>query len=119
MSNPDFPLAAKQDSKYFSSGQENIAVTGSLEGGYTHSRRRTTRPPRKTFTTGFTHLTQPEIDTLAAFYDSVGQFGHFEYAHPVKGTAHTCRITSWPRAKYIGAGSYKRYDFADIEMMEV
>ncbi len=115
----EFPLQSEQDSKYFSIGQEDVAVKGSLEGGYEHARPRTTRKPRKTFTTGFTKLTEAQRVQLESFFDAVGGYGDIDWSNPVTGEALVVRIQTWPTFQYVGAGGYHLYNHAKIVLKEV
>ena len=113
-----FPLQGRQDSKFFSISQTDVAIVGKLEGGYEKTRPRTTRKPRRIFKTGFTHLTQVEQETLQAFYETVGKFEIFQWSHPLTNEVIECRITDWPAAKYAGVGGYHVFDWAGITIKE-
>lgn len=115
----DFPLQRRQDSKYFSLGQTDVAIVGSMEGGYDVTRPRTTRKPRKLITTGFTDITEAERVVLEQFYEQVGKYGEINYTHPVTGQELLVRITDWPEAKYVGVGGLHVYDMPNIKLKEV
>lgn len=119
MSNPIFPLQSKQDSAYLAVEREDNTIVGSLEGGYEHTRPRTTKAPRTTFSTGFTRIVEADHDTLQAFYDQVGKHSVFDWTHPTKATTHVCRIVEWPQAQNSGAGSNLRFNLGPIRIKEV
>lgn len=114
-----FPSQSKQDAKYFATSQEDVAIIGSMEGGYDTARPRTTRKPRKMWVTGFTEITNAQKIALDAFYDTVGKYGLVTWTHPVSGVVYTVRITEWPEAKYAGHGPYVAWDYAPIKLKEV
>lgn len=115
----NFPLANRQDSSFFSIAQEDVTVTGSLEGGYETTRPRTTRAPRKSFTTGFTEILHADVQTLQAFYDTVGKHSTVNYTHPITSVVTVCRIKDWPAAEYTGAGNRNTFNFGPITLKEV
>lgn len=112
------PLQGRQDSKHFDTEQLDNTVRGELEGGYSHTRPRTTRKPRKRFKTGFTFLTAEEYKQLTDFYDLVGCHSSFTWTNPVYGTEHTVRFDKPFRGKYVGAGGTHRFDVTDITLLE-
>ncbi len=113
-----FPLAAIQDSKYFSIEQLDNSVKGELEGGYVHTRPRTTRKPRKRFTTGFTDISAADFKTLCDFYDDVGTHSTFTWVNPVYGTTHEVRFEKPFRGKYVGMGPAFLFTVTDITLLE-
>jgi len=121
MANPVFPvaLAAIQDSKYLTIEYEDKAVKGEVEGGYTHTRPRHTRRPRRKFTTGFTEITQAEFNLLEAFYDQVGTYTKFDWTNPATGEVFVVRFDKQLKAKYEGMGPTRLYTLTSIELQEV
>jgi hypothetical protein len=112
-------IASKQDSKFFSETQIDETVRGELEGGYAHTRPRTTRAPRMKFTTGFTSLSTADKDTLAVFFALKGTHTSFVYTHPVSAITYACRFLAVPNYKYTGVGVLNRWDVGDITLEEV
>ena len=89
-----------------------------MEGGYMHTRRRTTRPPRKRFTTGFTDLSQAEMQTLEDFFDDVGTWDTFNWIDPTTSIVYVVRFSSEFVAKYKGIADYFRYDVPTIKLLQ-
>jgi hypothetical protein len=113
MANPSFPagLAAIQDSKFYDVSQEDVGMKTPLDGGYVASRPRHTRTPRKTFTSGFTSMTNAQKIQLQAFYDTVkGSSLVFDWIDPPSGTVYTVRFTGELKIKYVGLGPTKLWD---------
>lgn len=119
MADPVFPLQSRQDSSHFSTGREDVAVVGSLEGGYDHVRPRTTRTARATYTIGFTDLTQDEKNQLVFFFASHGKFTNIEYTEPTTEEVLTVRITDWPDFKYTGIGGQHFYNLHGVKLKQV
>lgn len=108
MPNPVFPtLSQGQDSKFYSVVRENVAMKTKMEGGYVVSRARHTRTPRRTFTTGFSNLTNADRASLESFWDTVrGGSVIFDWTDPVSNVAIPVRFAgdsglTW---KYEGVG---------------
>lgn len=112
MTNPVFPtLSEGQDSKYFSQISDDPAIRASTEGGYEITRRRYTRTPRKTFTSGFTRIGSVDKATLAAFEETVGVGSViFDWTNPDTLAVHAVRFTGPINFKYVGHGPNKRWD---------
>lgn len=117
MSNPVFPagLAALQDSAHFSDEQEDPAIKSEMEGAYVVTRARHTRAPRRTFTTGFTEISNANKQALQAFYAQVrGGSVIFDYVDPVSAkhgapVTYAVRFASGPlkwTVKSIGAKTF-------------
>lgn len=116
----NFPseLAARQDSKYFKVSLADKTIRGSMEGGYEHTRPRYTRKHRRTFSTGFTDISQEELDALLAFYDLVGGYKVFNWKNPANGEVYAVRFDQPPEATYTGIGGNHRYDVTNINLSE-
>jgi len=116
----NFPsvLAQVQDSQYFGIEYEDKGLKGEVDGGYVHTRPRHTRPPRKTFKTGFTMINQDQMNALEAFYELVGTYLKFNYVHPVKSTVHEVRFSKNFSAKYKGMGLTRLWNVTEIELVE-
>jgi hypothetical protein len=114
MSNPVFPtLADGQDSKLYSVEAENPAIKTETDGGYVISRAKHTRKPRKTFTTGYTSISDADKKKIEAFYDLVrGGSVIFDWEDTESGLTHQVRFSAMPNYKYKGAGLLRRWDVA-------
>ncbi len=77
-------------------------MTQETEGGYKITRARTTRPPRRTFTTGWELLSNQEKKTLLDFQKSVGVTNiPFTWEHPVDGEVFIVRFIERIQFSYI------------------
>ena len=114
-------FTAQEDSKYFALEPVDPAIQYETEGGVFISRPRNTRDPGVIITTGFTDITQADLDKILAFYGSVkGGSSSFQYVHPVTSVSYIVRFHGGvPKAKYVGAGSRKRYDVTEIRLRTV
>jgi len=113
MSNPVMPLADLQDSAKYNVQQENTALAPKMEGGYVATRPRHTRRPRKTWSSGFTSLTEAQKTLMQAFFDSVyGGSVIFDWTDPATGAVVAVRFTTDTvlQFTYTGAGAMRRYD---------
>lgn len=119
----DFPtvnLAGKEDSKYHSVSQADPAMRHEVEGGYTMTRPRYTRVPRKTWTTGFTDLTDTEKNEFTTFWDTKrGGAASFTYLNPADNVTYTVRFKGVPTIKYTGMGPLRRWDITNISLEQV
>jgi phage-related protein len=100
-----FPLPTKQDGTKFGFEQEDVGLRSEMEGGFILTRPRHTRTPRRTWTTGFTGLTQTDKATFEAFVNEHGTFKAFDYTLPVVGGTFSCRFKEIPKYKYQGIGA--------------
>jgi hypothetical protein len=119
----DFPpntMTAKEDSKYRSERQADPAIRKEVEGGYVLTRPRYTRAPRKTFTTGFTHISETDKAALQTFYSSKkGGSDSFTWADPVTGTVYSVRFVGQPEFTYVGRGPTFLWDVTNIQLEQV
>jgi len=119
----DFPtatLAGLEDSKHFGVVQADPAKKVEIEGGYTVTRPRYTRLPRKTWSTGFTDLTDAEKDSFAAFWDTnFGGSDSFTYLNPADAVTYTVRFKGQPKIKYEGMGPLRRWNITGISLEQV
>jgi hypothetical protein len=83
-----------------------------MDGGYVVSRARTTRPPRTTFTSGFTSINENDFQTLQAFYTSVaGGSVIFAWTDPVTNAVFNVRFMDKKlNFKYTGIGPTRLFD---------
>ena len=119
----DFPpgtMTAKEDSKYRSDKQADPSMRKETDGGYVVTRARYTRAPRKTFTTGFTGISQADKAAFMAFWDSKkGGADYFTWKDPVTNTVYTVRFAGTPEFKYEGFGSTFLWDITGIQLEQV
>jgi hypothetical protein len=107
-----FPvLSQSQDSKYYKPEQEDPAIRNPIEGGYVATRPRFTRPPRKSFTTGFSDLLDSDRATLMVFWDTVmGGSNSFTWVDPITNNIYQVRFAEQMDWRYSGVGATKRWD---------
>ena len=116
----DFPNGGvKEDSKFFGVATPNSAQRNETDGGYTLTRPRFTRAPRKTFTTGFTNLTLAQKDAIQGFYDEKGGAISFTWQDPTSGITHVVRFKGDLKWKYSGKDTQFRFDSDPIELEQV
>lgn len=120
----DFPPAGMsegQDSAYFSEQHMDNTVRAETEGGYTITRPRTTRPPKRIWTTGFTEIDQNDKKLLEDFYRAMrGGAMSFTWQHPVTGQVHVVRFgAEGLNFRYVGAGGNHRWTVSGIKLEEV
>ena len=119
----DFPtinLAGLEDSKHFNEEQADPVQRKEVDGGYVMTRPRFTRLPRKTWTTGFTDLTDAEKNEFTAFWDSKrGGSDSFTYENPTDNVTYTVRFAGAPKIKYTGMGPLRRWDITNIRLEQV
>lgn len=123
----DFPIASlvgKEDAARYGFEMEDVAIRSNMEGGYVLSRPRTTRKPRRTWTTGFSDISNVSKLALEVFYNTKGSFASFTYEVPVpdaiggsKETV-TVRFVGPPKWEYKGIGTNARWN-VDFKIEEV
>lgn len=123
----DFPiasLAGKEDSSKYGFEQEDVSIRSPMEGGYVLSRPRTTRPPRRSWTSGFTNISNADKLLLESFYNTKGSYMSFTYLVPVpnvEGGAKetvTVRFLGPLKWEYKGFGSNARWN-VEFKLEEV
>ena len=119
----DFPtvaLAGLEDSKHFIEDVADPAKRQEVDGGYTVTRPRYTRLPRKTWTTGFTDLTTAEKDSYVSFWESKkGGADSFSYLNPADAATYTVRFKQKATIKYSGMGSLRRWEITGVMLEQV
>lgn len=116
MSNPAFPYADQQDSSKFSVQAEDPTIRSNMDGGYVTTRPRHTRTPRKTWTTGFTNITDTQKATLETFWNTCrGGSVIMDWTNPHDLAVYQVRFTKPMQFKYVGKGAYRRWN-VDIEL---
>lgn len=114
------PAGVKEDSSQFSKSFKDNTVEVKTDGGYSYTRPRSARRPRRIFKTGFTNLNTTEESQVSNFMAIVGKHTIFTYIVPTTGEAVSVRFTGeLPESKYVGVGGTHRYNIADVEMTEV
>lgn len=106
-----FPtLSKEQDERYFSVSHEDPSLKSDIEGGYVVTRSRFTRTPRRTFSTGFTDISEADKTALEAYWDSKkGGSGIVSWTHPVTDVVIQTRFVSELDFKYTGIGGFHRW----------
>lgn len=121
MTTPKFPLLPSgnlPDSSKFELSLKDSTVRKEMEGGYTVTRRRTTRRPRATFKVAFTAI--PELDRKALFNfwsDMGGQAKIFEWISPQDGVTYLVRFKGEQMSSsYVGRGATQLWNCSfDLE----
>lgn len=101
-----FPVLSKpQDSKFHTVSHEDPAMRSKIEGGYVVSRARYTRTPRRTFTTGFTDISNADKGILQLFWDvKKGGSVSMTWVDPVNSESVTVRFVEPLSFIYTGLG---------------
>lgn len=108
-----------EDSAKYQEILDNPAIVVESDNGYAFSRPRYTRRARRDFTTGFTHLTDIQKQTLEQFYvDRMGGVEPFYYELPVTKDMVAVRFTDKLTFKYVGMGGVHLWD-VDFTIKEV
>lgn len=119
----DFPpsgMTAKEDSRYRTQKQADPVLRSETDGGYVITRPRYTRAPRKTFTTGFTSVSQADKVLMESFWDShKGGALSFTWADPVTTTVYTVRFMGQPEYKYVGMKTTYLWDITNVVLEQV
>lgn len=123
MANPVFPniVAAKpvtpkfstgEDSKNFSLEYEDPSMVSKMDGGYVVSRAKFTRPPRRTWTSGYTSISNSDKAILENFYKSVmGGAVIFDWTSPQDGQVYQVRFVGGSlKFRYTGVGTSQLWD---------
>ncbi len=109
MSNfPPSGMALKEDSAFYSQKRIDKTVRIETEGGYVVTRPRTTRPPRREWTTGWSEITHADKLKIEVFYESVmGGANSFTWTDPVSLIEYTVRFVGDLEFQYKGIGPTK------------
>lgn len=112
MTNPIFPtMEMEQDSKFYNVELEDPAIKSEMDGGYVVSRARHTRKPRKTYTTGYSEILEPDRKRLEDFWTLVrGGSVIFDWTDPVEKAVCKVRFTQPLKFKYTGVGDLKKWE---------
>jgi phage-related protein len=116
----DFPtFGNKEDSSKFGLDLENVGIRSEMEGGYVLTRPRHTRRPRRTWSTGFTDLSEAQKTTFETFFNEHGTFKVFTYTVKTSNEVVQVRFASVPSFDYKGYGTNYRWDIGSIKLEEV
>lgn len=91
----DFPTNIKIfDAATFREGVEDPAIEpGEMEGGYSITRPKFTRAPRRSFSWSYVEMRDADKAALQAFWTLVrGRSAAFNWTHPVSGEVINCRF---------------------------
>ena len=123
----DFPIASlvgKEDAGKFGFEQEDAGIRSPMEGGYVLTRPRFTRRPRRTWTTGFTDISNADKLLLEDYFNNKGTYLSFTWDVPVpnvQGGAKetvTVRFSEVPKWEYKGFGTNARWN-VELKLEEV
>lgn len=123
----DFPIAAligREDASKYGFEQEDVSISSDMEGGYVITRPRTTRAPRRSWTSGFTDISNTNKLLLEAYYNTKGSFASFTYEVPVPDTVGgakevvTVRFKGPLKWEYKGFGTNARWN-VEFKLEEV
>lgn len=135
----DIAISRPQDRKYYSEESEDPAIRTEFEGGFVSSRARHKRSPlRRTYTTGFTDISNTEKLALQAFwvaqkggskiFEWFDPFAHATVAYETSTSPGSLSRTAFRRKVRFVGGSMKftpagygpllRWDVAGIKMEE-
>lgn len=116
----NFPtFGNKEDSAKFGLTYEDVGIRSSMEGGYVLTRPRHTRRPRRTWTTGFTDLSDANKATFESFFNEHGTFKVFTYTVKTTNEVVQVRFASVPDLDYKGYGGNFRWNINNIKLEEV
>lgn len=116
----NFPtLGGKEDASKFGFESEDVGIRSEMEGGYVLTRPRHTRRPRRTWTTGFSSISNTEYNTFVTFWDTHGTYKAFTYTVPTSNEVVNVRFAAKPDFKYVGIGENFRWDITQIKLEEV
>jgi phage-related protein len=120
----NYPTLSKDfDATSFEESSENTVIQpANTEGGYTLTRPKFTRRPRRTFMFKHVDLTETERVSLQNFWDThKGGSLAFNWTHPVTATVYNVRFDPQMVMKFsrTGYGTNHRYDTDTITLKEV
>lgn len=119
----DFPTTIHyMDAATFSEAHEDPAVPPSpMEGGYSISRPRFTRTPRRTFSWRFTNMSDTSKAAMVTFWNLVmGRSNSFNWTHPATGEVINVRFGEMKCVfKRIGFGPINIWESETVTVEEV
>lgn len=118
-----YPTLSKDfDASSFEEESENPVVASEMEGGYTITRARFTRSPRRKFTFKHVDISDADKTTLQTFWDDhKGGASAFNWTHPISGAVINVRFSPDMKLSFkrTGYGENHRWDSDTIELREV
>lgn len=115
-----FPtLGNREDAAKFGFDIEDVGIRSEMEGGYVITRARHTRAPRRTWTTGFTAVSQTNFQTFVSFFSNYGTYKAFTYTVRTTNEVVNVRFATKPEFKYVGVGGSFLWDINNIKLEEV
>ena len=118
----DFPPHGfkKEHSEYLRDGLQDDTMRQEMEGGYEITRSRTTREPRRLFSTGWEIVTESEKQILQNFQKSVGVTNlSFTWEHPTSREILIVKFTDQINFTYKGQGKNHVWECKNINLREV
>lgn len=115
-----FPtLASKPDSAGAKRSAEDPSMSVEMEGGYTYTRARFTRTPRKKWSMKYTFISDADRVLLENFWNTVrGGSESFFWFDPLDNTQYVVRFKKEINFTYKGRGGNHRWD-VDFDLEEV
>lgn len=108
---PTLPSASLPDSSQFSVSLEDPAMRVEMEGGYSVTRARFTRAPRKTWTISYQMLTDADRAVLDTFWSTVrGGSAIFNWTSPQNATSYKVRFKGVMKFTYVGIKNQQRWN---------
>jgi hypothetical protein len=108
----------KEDARYYGIQLAENLIASNTEGGYELTRPRSTRKPRKTFTTGFSSLSTADYELFLEYYEEYQQFTNFFWVDPSTLMPYTVRFVKPPTIVYVGSGPLRLYN-VEVTIKEV
>ena len=99
----------KEDARFYGIETEDTTIRSGQEGGYEIARPQFTRKPKRTYSTGFTRMSQSDFDIIMAFWDEYQGSKQFNWQNPTTQTVHSVRFTEAPNITYEGVGQLFEY----------
>jgi hypothetical protein len=118
-----FPPAAqgfleKEDAAYYKVGLGDSTMRSDTDGGYEFARKRFTKAPRSTFSTGFTEMVEADFIILKDFWTQYQGSKAFTWYNKAESANYLVRFSSSPKITYSGVGSRPLYNI-EVELKEV
>lgn len=113
---PTLPSGMVADSAKFSTDLADNAIRDETEGGYTITRARSTRMPRRSWKLGYTFSTNADKNTIEDFWKlTLGTSRIFNWTDPESLIVYQVRFKGTISSKYVGKGPLHRWD-CDFEL---
>lgn len=118
MPNPSYCFGfygQRPDSRKYSVAMDDSTITAPTEGGYEFTRLRFTRKPRKTWTVGYTEITNANKELFRVFWEDVAKGGSviFDWHNHEDGLTYAVRFLGDSiKFEYQGIGPTKLWTFS-------